>query len=163
MVAAVVLGATGFEEVVARTGLPAPVVGKALRRLETAGLVRTLDGGFVVDHELFKQAARADRPPPEELGLVAPAEEATLRAFLRDGRLTRFPVAPVKLEIVLRHIVSSFEAGVRYPEREVNERLSALHPDYAQLRRALVDHSLLTREAGIYWRTGGWVDVLADD
>lgn len=162
VVAALVLGATRFEDVVARSGLPAPVVGKALRRLESAGLVSTVDGGLELREELFKQVARAERPEPEDLGLVDPADEATLRAFLRDGRLTRYPVAPAKEAIVLRHIVATFEPGVRYPEREVNALLSAFHADFAQLRRRLVDHGLLTRESGVYWRTGGWVDVLAD-
>lgn len=162
MVAAVVLGATRFVQVVARSGLPAPVVGKALRRLESAGLVRTVDGALQVHEELFKQAARAERPEPEDLGLVDPADEVTLRAFFRAGRLTRFPVAPAKVTIVLRHIVTVFEPGVRYPEREVSALLSAFHADHAQLRRLLVDNGLLTRASGVYWRTGGWVDVLAD-
>ncbi len=162
VVAAVVLGATRFEQVVAQTGLPAPVVGKALRRLESAGLVRTVKGALEVHEELFKQAARSERPEPEDLGLVDPAHESTLRAFFRAGRLTRFPVAQTKVAIVLRHIVTAFEPGVRYPEREVNALLSAFHADHAQLRRLLVDNGLLTRESGIYWRTGGWVDVLAD-
>lgn len=30
----------------------------------------------------------------------------------------------------------------------------------AALRRYLVDEGLLGREHGVYWRTGGWVDVL---
>jgi hypothetical protein len=48
---------------------------------------------------------------------------------------------------------------VRYPEREVNALLAVWHPDTAALRRYLVDEGLLTREAGLYWRSGGWVDV----
>ncbi len=63
--------------------------------------------------------------------------------------------------MVLRHIVTAFEPGVRYHEREVNAILSAFYADYAMLRRSLVDEGLLSREAGIYWRSGGWVDVLA--
>jgi hypothetical protein len=55
--------------------------------------------------------------------------------------------------------VRVFEAGVRYPEREVNALLAVWHPDVAALRRYLVDEGLLTREAGVYWRSGGWVDV----
>jgi hypothetical protein len=37
--------------------------------------------------------------------------------------------------------------------------LSAFHPDYAALRRYLVDESLLAREGGTYWRVGGTVEV----
>jgi hypothetical protein len=35
--------------------------------------------------------------------------------------------------------------------------LSRAHPDYAMLRRALVDEGFLARENGWYWRTGGSV------
>ncbi|MBA3435060.1 MAG: DUF2087 domain-containing protein, partial [Chloroflexi bacterium] len=32
----------------------------------------------------------------------------------------------------------------------VNQRLAVLHPDVASLRRYLVDHGFMQREAGIY-------------
>ena len=32
-----------------------------------------------------------------------------------------------------------------------------VYPDYATLRRYLVDEGLLTRADGVYWRTGGRV------
>jgi len=75
--------------------------------------------------------------------------------------LTHFPTAPGKLSVVLGHIVTTFEPGVRYPEREVNAILAAFHADYTALRRGLVDEGLLSRAEGMYWRSGGRVDVLA--
>jgi hypothetical protein len=41
----------------------------------------------------------------------------------------------------------------------INERLSALHPDYAALRRYLVDDEFLHRRDGFYWRAGGTFEV----
>jgi hypothetical protein len=63
---------------------------------------------------------------------------------------------------VLEHLVQAFEPGRRYPEREVDAVLRALAAcvDHATLRRYLVDHGLLDREGGEYWRSGGWIDVL---
>ncbi|MEP6851937.1 MAG: DUF2087 domain-containing protein [bacterium] len=49
----------------------------------------------------------------------------------------------------------SFEPGRRYAEPEVNAILIAFFADYAALRRHLVDEGLLTRDRGVYWRTGG--------
>ena len=46
-----------------------------------------------------------------------------------------------------------------YPEAEVNDVLRRYHDDYAALRRYLVDEGFLTREAGVYWRSGGTVEV----
>jgi len=79
--------------------------------------------------------------------------------FVRDGRLTQIPAARGKRRIVLEHIAANFEPGVRYPEREVNAVLRAWHPDHAALRRYLVDEGLMSREKGIYWRSGGPVEV----
>jgi hypothetical protein len=41
----------------------------------------------------------------------------------------------------------------------VNETLKRFYDDYASVRRYLVDERLLTREKGLYWRSGGPVDV----
>ena len=59
--------------------------------------------------------------------------------------------------VVLDHVARVFEVGVRYPEREVVVLLRAFHPDHAALRRYLVDEQFLSREAGVYWRSGGTV------
>jgi hypothetical protein len=82
-----------------------------------------------------------------------------LTTFFRDGRLVSIPAQHTKRLVVLRHLVRVFEPGVRYPEREVNALLAVWHPDVAALRRYLVDHGMLAREAGVYWRSGGPVDV----
>lgn len=163
VVAALALGATGYDEVVQRTGLPVAVVGKAVRRLRQAGLVEQAGSRLSLREDLFKAAARAEQPAPEDFGAVDPADLTVLRAFFRDGRLAHFPTAAAKVDVVLRYLVSTFEPGVRYPEREVNAILTAFHSDYANLRRRLIDAGLLSRDAGVYWRSGGWVDVLADD
>ena len=41
----------------------------------------------------------------------------------------------------------------------VNDILVAFHPDYAALRRYLVDDGFLDRADNVYWRSGGSVDV----
>jgi hypothetical protein len=40
----------------------------------------------------------------------------------------------------------------------VSALLEVFHPDYAALRRYLVDEGFLSRDDGTYWRTGGSVD-----
>lgn len=37
--------------------------------------------------------------------------------------------------------------------------LRAFHDDHAALRRYLVESELLSREANVYWRSGGPVDL----
>jgi hypothetical protein len=59
---------------------------------------------------------------------------------------------------VLDRLAQLFEPGERYPETEVNRRLRGAHDDVAALRRYLVDVGFLSRDGGVYWRTGGTVE-----
>ena len=86
-------------------------------------------------------------------------EEAVLRTFFRNGRLTEVPAKESKRRIVLERIALEFEPGVRYEEKEVNVVVGRFYNDHASLRRYLVDEGFLDREGGIYWRAGGRVDV----
>jgi hypothetical protein len=159
--AAVVLGAHSPSEVAQRTGLPARSVVAALRRLEQGGLVATVDGRLVAEATAFKDAVRErGRGSPPQQPLDADHQrDAVLRAFIVDGRLRQLPAARGKRRVVLEHIVTCFEPGVKYPERAVNAILRVWHPDHASLRRYLVDDGLMAREGGMYWRTGGYVDI----
>ena len=161
VVAALALGARTLEEVADSSGLPLKDVALAARRLARAGLVDRDGQALALHTERFGAAARAAAeaaPAPEPLSDDR-AEAAVLAAFVRDGRLVSIPAQLSKRVVVLQHLVRVFEPGVRYPEREVNALLAVWHPDVAALRRYLVDEGLLTREAGVYWRSGGYVDV----
>lgn len=161
VVAALALGAGTIEEVADAAGLGLKEVALAARRLARAGLVHRDGHALVLHAERFGAAARAAAeaaPPPEPLS-DDPAADAVLSSFVRDGRLVSIPSQRSKRLVVLDHLVRVFEPGVRYPEREVNALLAAWHPDVAALRRYLVDEGFLTREAGVYWRSGGYVEV----
>ena len=76
-----------------------------------------------------------------------------------DGRLHTIPTKHAKLLVVLDRLSQEFEPGQTYAESEVNETLLRFHPDYAALRRYLVENQFLTREDGQYWRSGGTFEV----
>ncbi len=84
---------------------------------------------------------------------------AVVGRFIQDGRLVIMPSKRAKLRLVLDHIAQEFEPGRTYAEPEVNDVLVGYHDDYAALRRYLVDEGFLTREGGVYWRSGGTVEV----
>ncbi|MEO6203935.1 MAG: DUF2087 domain-containing protein [Mycobacteriales bacterium] len=159
--AALSLGDRTLSAIADRAELALPRAVRALERLEKGGVVLRDDDDWVLDAGNIAERARADSQAPEpyvEAGLD-PTTAAVLRAFLRDGRLTRIPAVRSKRVVVLDHIAKVFEIGVRYPEREVDALVRAFHPDFAALRRYLVDEGFLAREAGIYWRTGGTVEL----
>ena len=85
--------------------------------------------------------------------------DAVVGRFVKDGRLVIMPSKRSKLLLVLDHLAQEFEPGRTYAEREVNVVLGGYHDDFAALRRYLVDEGYLTREGGVYWRSGGTVDV----
>jgi hypothetical protein len=165
--AAVALGANSLPDVADYAGLLPKTAAKALSRLVAGGLVEGGSGeGYRVRQETFREAAR--RPADES----EPAEESgnqVLRRFIHKGRLLAIPAAYSKRLVVLDHLAGLFEPGRRYPEPEVNELLGRYHPDYAMLRRYLVDDGFLdradepapsgSRVVKVYWRTGGTVDT----
>jgi hypothetical protein len=159
--AAVVLGAQTPSAVAERTGLPARTVTAALRRLQQGGLVGVADHRLTAEIDAFKEAVRSAAPASGSDEPLDPDRQkaAVLRAFLVDGRLLQIPAARGKRRVVLEHLAACFEPGVRYPEAAVNAILRAWYPDYAALRRYLVDEQLLSRDSGEYWRTGGYVEV----
>jgi hypothetical protein len=77
--------------------------------------------------------------------------------FVQDGRLVIMPTKRSKRLLVLDHLAQCFEPGRTYLETEVNEVLRRFHADYAALRRYLVDEMFLSRDGGVYWRSGGTV------
>lgn len=167
VVGALALGARTATEVAEAAGLPVTRAGRALARLTTGGLVERDLGAKSQEHtyrllpERFRDALESlERPAPKtpDSGL-GPDADKVLKAFLRHGRLTSIPAARSKRLVVLDYLAGLFEPGEAYPEDVVNERLAAFHPDYAALRRYMVDDEFLHRRDGFYWRAGGTFDV----
>ena len=167
-VAALVLGSgpATVSEVAAAAGLDVRRAAKALTRLAGAGLVDQDGDCFVLRPERFREALESlDRPhePDNPPSGRSPDADRILRIFVRNGRLVQIPAVHSKRLVVLDWLATLFEPGQAYPEKEVNERLSAVHADYAALRRYLVDDEFLHRRDGFYWRVGGTFEVDLDD
>jgi hypothetical protein len=165
--AAVALGAGTVAEVAERAALEPRAAARALNRLVAGGLLQGAPGSrYDVRVDVLQAVAR--RPPTDraEGGQVA---SDVVGRLLRGDRHVAIPAARGKRLAVLDHLAGLFEPGRRYPEREVNEILRAWHPDYAMLRRYLVDEGFLdradepaptgSRSDKVYWRAGGTVEV----
>lgn len=154
--AAVALGADTPAKVMERAGLSLRDTTTALRRLRSQDVI-TDDGGLAVAYDHFRRLARDTRTPAETYDSADEESETVLRTFVRDGRLVRLPAQWQRKLVVLRHIAErTFEPGVEYPERTVNEKLRAwcedAPVDHVTLRRYLVDLHHLTRQYGLYRR-----------
>ena len=143
--------------------------GKALANLLALGLVRRVDKGevdalYAANPEIFRSSLselnrRREEAAAKAFATTDPARLSVLLNSFRDGKLVYLPEKFGKRQIVLEQVAQSFEPGTRYAEAEVNLVLRDLYPDFAALRRYLVDSAFLTREDGVYWRSGGTVRV----
>ncbi|MGZ8599625.1 MAG: DUF2087 domain-containing protein [Actinomycetota bacterium] len=145
-------------------GLPVSRIRKHLNRLTSTGVVRLSEDRttYRLDPETLRWAAGQVGPPRDAglaLGAANEDEEAVLRTFFRNGRLTEIPAKESKRLIVLERIALEFEPGVRYDERTVNAIVGRFFNDHAAIRRYLVDEGFLSRASGEYWRTGDRVDA----
>ena len=150
------------EELATLLGVKPPTVSHHLNKLKELNLVRMRQDGTTHFYALDEEALRVmskDVLTPEKMSSLADDVESdawerkVLRDFFEGERLKLIPAALKKKLVVLRWLVNRFEVGVRYPERELNEIIKRHHPDTAELRRAMIDHQLMRREKGIYWRT----------
>ncbi len=86
--------------------------------------------------------------------------ERVLANFVDEaGRLISIPVQRKKRLAILQWLVEDFQLGRLYAESEVNRVIARRHPDFASLRRFLVDEELMQRRRGVYWRTGSVPNV----
>lgn len=97
-------------------------------------------------------ADRSARPEPaEEPGSARDAvADKAVRTFVDGGRLRSIPTRRRARAAVLMHLLTRFERGRDYAEREVDQILRTAHDDISTLRRELVDYRWLERAGGIY-------------
>jgi hypothetical protein len=134
-----------------------PKIQKTITRLETSGLVeKKADAGYIFCHDVLK-----DLTTNVSHNLTVKTKPSQLDRFIRDGHLLTFPRLRNDRLLVLNHIAGLFEYDHQYPETEINNKLKTVNPDFAGLRRYLVDNGFLQRknvdtEGGrtitIYWR-----------
>ena len=92
-------------------------------------------------HEHRRQSASSLTDPRAEA-----FRAKTLRTFMSEGRLVAIPAKRKALVVVLLEVLKAFDIDRIYGEKEVNTILSAFHPDFARMRRELIDYRYLGRK-----------------
>jgi hypothetical protein len=152
-------------QVAETAGVGAAEVRRALANLGALGLARRVDEErFAAAPDLFRESLselnrQRDEAAAKAFSTTDPARLSVLLNCFRDGKLVYLPEKFGKRQIVLEEVAQAFEPGTRYAEAEVNMVLRDLYPDFAALRRYLIDSAFLSRGDGFYWRSGGTVDV----
>jgi hypothetical protein len=70
-----------------------------------------------------------------------------------EGELKEFPKKQKRKLIILNHIIKRFAIDRDYTEREVNEILISVYPDYVTIRRYLIEYGFMERvpDGSRYW------------
>jgi predicted transcriptional regulator len=151
------------EALAAQLGLSASTTSHHLSRLARAGLVSARADGHYYIYSLHLDALQtlAQRLlATEELPRLAAGADVdaydrkVMDAFVdADGRIKALPAQEKKFQVLLRYVIKSFEPGVRYTEKQVNEILARFNEDTASLRRGLIEYNLMEREpcGSAYW------------
>jgi hypothetical protein len=78
-----------------------------------------------------------------------------IKLYFDENNLKVIPAKRNKKYIIFDYIANTFfDENVSYTESEVNEILKNIYPDFALIRRYLVDFKLInrTRDCKIYWK-----------
>lgn len=127
--------------------------------LRSLGLVTATEDGryhfdakalYRLNHTLL---SREDVPTPID-DWADENERKILRPFFSGQQIISLPTDPKKFSLLLRWLVTNFEVGVHYTEKQINEIITRHHEDYATLRREMINEMLMKRDHGIYWRIG---------
>ena len=101
---------------------------------------------------LHKTAKMVD----ERYNITEDEKEKSLQKYFpegTDGPLKNFPLKEKQKLVVLREIIKHFKPNKNYTEKEMNEVLSAIYPDYVILRRYLIEYGFIDRkpDGSQYW------------
>lgn len=111
---------------------------RALTTLRKAGLVHDVDGGTVLDAEVFAQVLASAPRPARPTGVE--------RFLMKDGRIDRYPAdATERVELLAMVASQVLDVGEVVTEREMTDRLARFTHDPVALRRYMVDDEVLER------------------
>lgn len=142
------------ELIASRLSLTPGTISFHLKKMEKAGLVKCSRTQFYMIYSLNKDIIAkpiADfLEPPKELDSDDAYRAKVIKTFFENGRLKQLPVQKKKRTICFEEIISAFEVGKSYTEKEVNGIISNCYEDYCLVRRWAVDEGYMERSGNIY-------------
>ena len=139
--------------------LSPPTISHHIAKLAAAGLIATTPDAqrrlYSLNTDTLRSLGRSSAQP-NAAAQISEVDETdrertkTIRDFFKDGTLKQIPAQRRKRVFVLQHLMERFAPRTEYTEKTVNEMLKLANPDFATLRRELVDYGFMTRENGIY-------------
>ena len=132
-----------------------------MKKLEQAGLVVSRKEQYytvyslnreVLDESLFTIAVSEPEQADDQQKREEKYRQKVIDSFFRYGKLLSIPVQRKKKMICYEVIAEKLIPGRVYPEKELNEIISAIHEDYCTIRRDMISEGILSRTGNEYVR-----------
>lgn len=132
-----------------------------MKKLEQAGLVVSRKEQYytvyslnreVLDESLFTIAVSEPEQADDQQKREEKYKQKVIDSFFRYGKLLSIPVQRKKKMICYEVIAEKLIPGRVYPEKELNEIISAIHEDYCTIRRDMISEGILSRTGNEYVR-----------
>lgn len=106
-------------------------------------------GGFI-------SIPRTARQVDERFAITEQENDKILAAYFKNGLngpLSSLPIKEKRRIVILRHLITFFDAGKKYTEKQVNEILKRFYHDYVMLRRNMIEYGFMDRtpDGSSYW------------
>ncbi|MBP2646019.1 MAG: hypothetical protein H6Q75_1459 [Firmicutes bacterium] len=106
--------------------------------------------------QAFVDMPRSSRIMDDRFAITQEENGKILSAYFTqglNGPLASFPLKEKKRVAILRQLISQFSASKTYTEKEVTALLKPIYPDYALIRRLLIEYGFLdrTQDGSAYW------------
>lgn len=155
------------EQLAERLNLSSATISSHLKKLEEIGAVQSRREQYysvyslcpnIFSSNIIDLIKNEDCDPADEREAVY--RNKILSAFMLNGKITKMPAQLKKKLILIEEICRSFEMGIPYTEKEVNQKIADFYDDFCMVRRYFIDYGLFTREHDIYYKKSDKIPTL---
>ncbi|MEM9493696.1 MAG: metalloregulator ArsR/SmtB family transcription factor [Myxococcota bacterium] len=113
---------------------------------------------YALEHSVLQEAMRRVSEPETVQEIAAgsglpPHKRKVLSNFFDGPRLTSIPSQRRKKEIVFEELLRRLPRRREYSEKDLNQFIKTIHPDFCTIRREFIMGRYMEREEGRYWLT----------
>lgn len=106
--------------------------------------------------EQYEPIHKGAKQVDERFAITADEKKKVLETYYKDGLdrpISTFPSKEKRKIILLQQIMTNFEAGKKYIEKELNDILKPIYSDYVTIRRYLIQYGFMERtdDCTFYW------------
>ncbi|MEG0383446.1 MAG: DUF2087 domain-containing protein [Solibacillus sp.] len=106
--------------------------------------------------EQYEPIHKGAKQVDERYAITADEKKKVLETYFKEGLegpISTFPSKEKRKIILLQQIMTNFEAGKKYLEKELNDILKPIFSDYVTVRRYLIQYGFMERtdDCTFYW------------